>query len=158
VPSRSRSRVGRTAGLRGRRLGRIEEGHKASQDEIALVADAARRRLRGERLRGHGHDTTKAFFVQAADEGERRLPPSGREFDDIGAELRPRAHRQHLFDRAFADHDMARVAIRHDDGHPATREIERDLIDLRVVLQHVEFVGELDVLEHRPIEKILRPV
>ena len=141
-------------GLRGRRLGRIEEGHEAGQDEIALVADAVRRLLRRERLRGHGHDT-KAFFVQAADQGERRLPPRGREFDDVGAELRRRAHRQHLFDRALADHDVARVAVRHDDRHPATREVERDLIDFRVVLQHVEFVGQLDVLEHRPIEEVL---
>ena len=75
---------------------------------------------------------------------------------DLVADLVAGADGEDLLDRAFADENvLAVLAAEHDRQAPAV-EVERNLVDLAILMFGVQLLAELDVLQHRDVEQVLQ--
>jgi hypothetical protein len=52
---------------------------------------------------------------------------------------------------------MVVVLLGHHHRHAPAHEVERDLVDLAVVLRQAQLGGHLDVRQHRAVEQVLQP-
>ena len=150
--------VQRRNGLVRGLFGRIEEGDITGEHQIVLVRHGVGAILRRHPFVGDGK-RPQAIFVQFARKfahllasivGEGHLASRQR-----AIVVGQAAERQQFLDGALADKQIPIAAIAHDDGHAAAHEIERDLVDLLVVLEVVDNFFGLRVFEHRQIEKVL---
>ncbi len=121
--------------LRSGVLGRVEEGQEAQQDQVGLILDRIGRLIRRPRhlLVGQS-DHAEALTVQVV----RYLPTFGvvlgQYLDDLSLDFHLGAQAKHLFDGALADQCVQSARIFDDHRHPASHEIERDLVNLAVLL------------------------
>ena len=76
--------------------------------------------------------------------------------DDLALDIDPGALAQNLLHRALADQRVQPGFIFHHHGHSATYEVERDLIDLLVLLLCFEALFQLLVVKDRLVEQILQ--
>ena len=143
----------------GRVLGRVEEGDVADQRERALVGHRVDDLTGRQHLHRHGHHaqaTVVEFARGLQHERERRGIERLVARAVALALAHVRAHREHFFERALADQLVVLVARAHHHRHAPARKVERDLVDLAVVLLELELGGQLDVLKHRVVEQVLQ--
>ena len=126
----------------------IEEGREADEDELALV----------------GHRVAGLRPNLAVRHGERAVPLGAEPVEEVvdrrsrrrverrrrAVELGRRAAWQHALRRALGD-EQAPAAVLHDHRQAAALEVERDLIDPRVLGDGRMLVAE-DGLVHRALE------
>ena len=71
----------------------------------------------------------------------------------LAVQLKLRALVEDLFRSPFGEEDRLAFGILHQDGHHAAREVERDLVQLLVLLHHGLLV-EVGTIQNRPVEQV----
>ncbi len=134
----------------GSLLRRIEEGQVAAEDQVALVLF----RLRFQVAVGHGQDAEAV----GAELVELLLEVGG---DDVLHWVELSIKREvgaALIDRlrgAFADEAVLAVRSLHHHRHHFAREVERNLIDLRVIGQR-EMRLKFGMVENGPVHQVFQ--
>src|SRR6516165_5388044 len=134
-------------------FGRIEEGDVAEEREIGLVLDGIGRFRRIHLPVGNCHDT-EAVRIKGDRLLLRRLEMTLVESPCLSVDGVPGANCKDLLDRALADEDVFAVLARHHDREAASREVERDLVDLGIAAANSQLLVEVDMGQDGVVEQV----
>ena len=127
----------RLDGIGGGLFRRIEEGEVSEQHHVAFVLHAERAYCGGIALLRDGEDP-EALVVEAVHSFENPVAHGVGQWLHVTVVFSVGANGQHLLDGAFRHHlGLARLILHHC-GQPASGEIKRNLIHLRVVFRQVD--------------------